>query len=270
MHDIRQKYNRIKKKVEENVFDSYLLKYIERPIIDEDKLLILVSMLDQLNLADHVIENKVLSTMLIQIALDTHEYITISSRDEKSRQLIVLAGDYYSGLYYKFLANSEDILMIKVLSEGVKEVNEQKISVYHCEFKDMDKLMNSIMLIESSLLVKFGEHFKVGFWADFIKNLLFFKRLLHEKSLYTQKKYSILFEGIENILLPINESSPADISSDKQKQIIKVCDHYLDLSKQVIERDCSKLSCRNELLENRIQTLLNQHQPYVKTIVEEG
>ncbi len=114
--------------------------------------------------------------MLIQIALDTHEHITNTAEDDKSRQLTVLAGDYFSGLYYKLLADSEDILMIKALSDGVKTINESKVLIYQKESIEIDKLMNCIMIIESSLLAKFSEYFKVDLWNEFHGNFLFFKR----------------------------------------------------------------------------------------------
>ncbi len=51
LQDIRQKYTDILEQVEKKVFDSYLLKYIDTPIIDEDKLLILISIMDRLELS---------------------------------------------------------------------------------------------------------------------------------------------------------------------------------------------------------------------------
>jgi heptaprenyl diphosphate synthase len=145
--DIRQKFIDIKKQVENKVFHPYLLKHIETPVIDEDKLLILVSIMDRLELSYSEIQNYAKSTMLIQIALDTHEHISNAIVDEKNRQLTVLAGDYYSGLYYKLLAESEDVIMIKELSKGIKEVNEHKISVYQKEADEIEVLMTSIKRI---------------------------------------------------------------------------------------------------------------------------
>ena len=51
----------------------------------------------------------------------------------KVRQLTVFAGDYYSGLYYKHLAKVGNISIIRMLSEGVKDINEHKVIVYHKE-----------------------------------------------------------------------------------------------------------------------------------------
>jgi heptaprenyl diphosphate synthase len=175
--DIRQKFTDIKEQVEQKVFHPYLLKYIEKPVIDEDKLLILVSIMDRLELSYNELKNYTMTTMLIQIALDTHEHISNADVDEKNRQLTVLAGDYYSGLYYKLLADSENIIMIKELSKGIKEVNEHKVSIYQKELNGIDNLMTSIKKIESSLLVKFSECFKVDLWNEFIVNLFFFQAL---------------------------------------------------------------------------------------------
>ncbi|MGG3469652.1 heptaprenyl diphosphate synthase component 1 [Neobacillus pocheonensis] len=270
MQDIRQKFTAILEKVEKSVFDAFLLQYINMPVIDEDKLLILISIMDRLDLPYNELENFTLSTMLIQIALDTHEHITNDVESERGRQLTVLAGDYFSGLYYKLLADSEDIMMIKSLSNGIKEVNEHKISVYHHESEGIEKLMASIKIIESALLAKLSEYFKVDFWNEFIENLFFFKRLLHEKRRFVQEEGTVLFEALKKIIYPINETKLNDLTKDQQRQLLKIVDHYLELSKVVIEKGILQLPYLNNFLEKRINNLLNQHQPFAKTFVEEG
>lgn len=270
LQDIRDKFIDIKGQVERRVYDPYLLKFIQTPIIDEDKLLILISIMDRLDLSYSEMENYTLSTMLIQIALDTHEHVTNSSDDEKARQLTVLTGDYFSGLYYKLLADSEDLLMIKALSEGTKEINEHKIMVYQKECDGTEKLMNSIKLIESSLLLKLSEYFKVDLWNDFIANLLFLKRLLNEKSLFIQSGNSVLFDALRKIVFPKNEYKIKDLSNEQQKHLLMICDRYIEFSKQIIEKGINQLPYLNELLEKRISSILTQHQPIAKTFVEEG
>lgn len=268
--DIRQKFTNIREHVEKSVCDSYLLKYIETPVIDEDKLLILISIMDRLELSFNEMQNYALSTMLIQIALDTHEHISDSSEDEKNRQLTVLAGDYFSGLYYKLLAESEDILMIKALSQGIKEVNENKILVYQKEFEGIEKLMTSIKLIESSLLLMFADYFKVDLWKDFLANLLLFKRLVKEKSQYIQAESSVLFDALKKIAFPIHNNNLDELSIEQQNQLLMICDQYLEHSKLAVEKGLKKLPFVNDLLKRRITSILGQYKPYVKTFVEEG
>jgi heptaprenyl diphosphate synthase len=268
--DIRQKYTIIREQVEKSIYDAYLLQYIDTPIIDEDKLLILISIMDRLELSFNEIQNYALSTMLIQIALDTHEHITDSSVEEKNRQLTVLAGDYFSGLYYKLLAESEDILMIKALSKGIKEVNENKISVYQKESEGTEKLMTSIKLIESSLLTNLAKYFEVDLWNDFLANLLLFKRLLNEKRQYLQAEGSLLFEVLEKIIFPINDYKMKELSREQQTHLLMICDHNLEMTKQIIEKGLKQLPYLNDFLEKRIISILSQYQPYAKTFVEEG
>ncbi|MFP5107912.1 heptaprenyl diphosphate synthase component 1 [Neobacillus sp. C211] len=268
--DIRQKFTNIREQVEKRVCDTYLLNYIEIPIIDEDKLLLLISIMDRLELSYSDMQNYALSTMLIQIALDTHEHITDASVEEKNRQLTVLAGDYFSGLYYKLLADSEDIMMIKALSRGIKEVNENKISVYQIEILDIEELMTSIGLIESSLLAHLSEYFKVDLWNDFLKNLLLFKRLLHEKRQFLQTGSSVLFEALKSIVFPINNNKAKELSREQQNHLFLCCDHHLARSKEVIEKGLEQLPYLNELLEKRVVSILSQYQPNAKTFVEEG
>ncbi|WP_251554172.1 heptaprenyl diphosphate synthase component 1 [Neobacillus muris] len=268
--DIRQKYTNIKERVEKCVWDTYLLKYIETPIIDQDKLLVLVSMMDFLDLQEQESENYCLSTMLIQIALDTHEHISTQSEDGVERQLTVLAGDYFSGLYYKFLADSDDILMIKALSKGVKEVNENKITFYYQSPTGIDKVMESLKLIESSIITKFADHFKLDIWNHFLENLLFFKRLLREKEHYIQAKNSVLFEIINKMTFPYHDGQLMDMPVEQRKQLFIICDRYLEQTKQAIENTMATVPYVNDWLRNRITDLINQHQPFVKTFAEEG
>jgi len=83
LQDIRRKFTNIREQVGKKVFDAYLLDHIETPIIDEDKLLILISIMDRIELSYSKMQNYAMSTMLIQIALDTHEHISNFSKDEK-------------------------------------------------------------------------------------------------------------------------------------------------------------------------------------------
>lgn len=261
---------RIKEQVEKRVYHSYLLEYIEAPIIDEDKLLILISIMDRLELSFNKMQNYALSTMLVQIALDTHEHILKSSDDEKGRQLTVLAGDYYSGLYYKLLAESEDILIIKALAKGIKEINEHKVLVYQKKIGGIDKLMSSIKKIESSLHVKLAEYFKVDIWNEILANLLFFKRLLTERKQFICAGNSFVFEALMRNLFPKEDSKLANLSSEQQNHLLMVFDSYLDQAKRIIEKGIPQLPYLNDYLEERISFLLNQHRPIAKTFVEEG
>jgi heptaprenyl diphosphate synthase len=268
--DIRQKFTDIKEQVEQKVFHPYLLKYIETPVIDEDKLLILVSIMDRLELSYDEMKNYAMTTMLIQIALDTHEHISNATVDEINRQLTVLAGDYYSGLYYKLLAESEDINMIKELSKGIKEINEHKISIYQKELNGIEGLMTSIKKIESSLLVKFSDCFKVDLWNEFIAKLFFFKRLLHEKNLFIDAGNSLIFETLKELTIANTNCSIRNLSVKQQRNLILICDRYLDSSKQFLLKGMSQLPYLNDMLEARITSIINEHQPNAKTLVEEG
>lgn len=275
LQDIRKKLADIKEIIEEKVFHPYLLQYINIPVIDEDKLLILISIMEQLELSYNDMKNYAVTTMLIQIALDTHEHVSntpsseFQNESQKSQQLSVLAGDYYSGLYYKLLAESNDISMIRVLAEGIKDVNEHKIIVYQKELDGIDRLMNSMKIIEGSLLMKLANYFQVCTWHDFSANIMFVKRLITEKKQFVQAGNSLLFEALTKIAFPKSECKLKDLSTEQQRYLILICDRYIDFSKQQIEKGKNQLPV-SDILETRINTILGQHQPITNTFVEEG
>lgn len=262
--------------VEHKVFHPYLLKFIRTPFIDEDKLLLLISILDQLELSSSQLQNYALTTMLIQIALDTHENVSNAPffEEEKesqiSRQLTVLAGDYYSGLYYMLLAETADIPLIKALANGIKEVNEHKITVFQKEFDTVENLMTSIKTIESSLLIKLLDYFKINAWEEIVTNLLFVNRLVKEKAEFVQSGSSILIEALKSITFPKCDNRDKDLSKEQYHYLLIVCDRYIDFSKQLIEKGLRKIPQINDYLKERILFILSSSNSSLNTFVEEG
>ncbi|MDC3415380.1 heptaprenyl diphosphate synthase component 1 [Aquibacillus salsiterrae] len=186
----------IKEEIDKQLHHSYLKKFLPKPIIDDDKLFILSTIIDQSNLDPLEKRSYIVTTMLVQIALDTHDLVTQSNNesdsdlDKKRRQLTVLAGDYYSGLYYYLLSKLNDIPMIQTLASAIKEINEKKMLVYYREFDTVDSFMESLRDLESVLLLRVATHVKVGNVSDFIQNWLIVRKLMKERDTYVSGRNS--------------------------------------------------------------------------------
>lgn len=272
MGDFQKKIADVKEKIEERLLHPYLFQYIDTPVLDEDKLLLLFSILDQCKLSKKELENYSMTTMLLQVALDTHEQVTnTSANDEilKQRQLTVLAGVYYSGLYYKLLAECSDVHAIRMLAQGIKTINDKKIIVYQKDVAEMDVLMENIKVIESSLIDQFSDYFHLDEWHEIVGNYLFIKRLNKEKDFFIQKKSSVVFDAIHTLIFPKHNGSLEELSLEQQNYLVLICDRYIDFSKQLLEKARVRLPRINELLDSKITSLLNQ-KPMAKTFVEEG
>jgi heptaprenyl diphosphate synthase len=253
---------------------SYLQQFIQNPIIDEDKLLLLISMLDHHGLSKLEMEDFVVTPMLVQIALDTHEHVSNSSsktEDETSlkvRQLTVLGGIYYSSLYYKILADTNNLAMIRALADGIKDINENKILLYQKDITEIEKLMNSIMMIESSLISKLADYLHENGWKEIASHFLLYKRLLLEKKLFIQEGTSLLFEALRKIVFP-KYNPQSELSSEQHKYLLIICDKYIDFSSKIIDVGIQKIPAINDNIKRRWSSLMQQN-PIAKTYVEEG
>ncbi|MBT2754904.1 heptaprenyl diphosphate synthase component 1 [Mesobacillus foraminis] len=275
MQDFHMKLAGVRNQLTQKLFHPYLLDNITAPVIDEDKLLLLVSLLDGQALSMDEIEKYSVTAMLLQIALDTHENVDNSYSGEESgklkkRQLTVLAGTYYSGLYYKMLAETQKVEMIKELAAGVKEVNEHKILVYRKDADAIDKLMNSVKLIEASLLSRVAEYFNAKEWKELASNLLFIKRMIAEEKNFVQTGSSVVFEGLKKLAFPKSNLELAMLSIEQQKYLLSICERYIDFSISMIEAALKKLPALESLLEERLGEILGQHRSMSKIILEEG
>lgn len=264
----------IKEKLHNLITHPYLIKHIEYPIIDEDKLLLLYSVLESIEMSDETKEQYILSTMLVQIALDTHDMVTNAKADQleegdaKSRQLTVLAGDYYSGLYYRLLADVNDITMIKTLAHSIKQINEHKIAYYQKELEGIENLMDSLGKIESSLIQSVSSYFSNTVLKELSVNFLLLKRLIHERKSFCHEKSTFLFETLRRIAFSKGEKN--DPSKDQETYMLYLMDRYIDHVKGKIEQITRSIPKMNNLLETRIQELFYEIPFSSKKYAEEG
>ncbi|PHA03611.1 heptaprenyl diphosphate synthase [Bacillus pseudomycoides] len=222
MDNIYGGFTDIKEQLYEKLRHPYFIKYIEEPVIDEKKIAFLYSVLKSANLHRKQIEHYVVTIMLVQIALDTHE--KVSNKEEtdgfhKRRQLTVLAGDYYSGLYYYLLSMNHDVVLIRALAEGIKEINEHKIMLYQQTYETIEEMVSSLGMIESALLQKTCNHFQVTNVKSTINNMLVIARLQTEYQMFLKKESSPVFMAIQKILSSDDKTKVENVYNELIKKI---------------------------------------------------
>ncbi|MEH7385637.1 heptaprenyl diphosphate synthase component 1 [Bacillus sp. JJ1521] len=267
LHDIKEIVANLKERIEDKTRHSYLQRYMETPSIDEDKLLLLYSICEDLLLPQEQLTNYIVTTMLVQQALDTHETVpnrlAISDERMRGQQLAVLAGDYFSGLYYYLLAQASDINFIRVLAEGIKEVNEAKIYLYQMDHERTDKLFSGVAAVESAIFRKIVNRFQIEKWDEIVKNFLLLKRLLFERDQYLENGNSILIKTLKKIVSVQEQDQKMDV-------MYKFNMHLSHVSKRLEQSLESNPKINNLLLSRINELLLNGTTLSLKRSVEEG
>lgn len=142
--------------LEKKLFHSLLNEKLGKTFINAEKVQLFVKIFTQAGLTKEIIIELSSAVMIMQMALDIHDLVTNDCNDEETllnRQLIILAGDYYSGLYYQMLANDENKLLLDYLSEGIKEINEWKI-IYQFEDSSLEVRQKALLKINTLLFTK--------------------------------------------------------------------------------------------------------------------
>ncbi|MFJ7678132.1 heptaprenyl diphosphate synthase component 1 [Peribacillus sp. NPDC097198] len=269
-NDLRQ----LKQTIEKKAQHPYLLKYIQKPLVDENKLTLLWGLFNDLDVLNEERDQYIESTMLVQIALDTHEIVSNSFDGPempevlKNRQLQVLAGDYYSGLYYQGLASIGNIEMIRVLSSAIKKINDNKIILYQKCISDLPTLLKTLKAIESSLVYKMAEYYKRPDWMEISEDLLLLNRLQTEKTNYLLTGQSIVFDNMRNI---IDEGKRNDVHSSEKEERVKIeIDRCLRDVSKAVELSSRNVTKKNEEILQRVSEILKQTKNQANSCVKEG
>ncbi|MBW7473448.1 heptaprenyl diphosphate synthase component 1 [Paenibacillus oenotherae] len=109
--------------------------YTELPAFPDSRIRLLFAFLANQRTPQPSIELYSLAASLVQLGMDTHEMIDsesghVSEREMRSRQLKVLAGDYFSSRFYQLLSQAGEVDMIRRLSSSICEVNRLKMNLY--------------------------------------------------------------------------------------------------------------------------------------------
>ncbi len=173
--DMQQQMEQVRTRIQRAIAHSYVDRYIQPRIVDEDRISFALSMLRSAQVDANIALDYVFAMMFIQLALDTHDEID-EQQTMQQKQLTVLAGDLYSGLYYEFLARRRDISLIRRFAEAIKEINIQKIRLQQLSPNDLERF-HCIGVIESALLCKLAEHVHADEWGELAYYLFSLKRM---------------------------------------------------------------------------------------------
>ncbi|MFX3633490.1 MAG: heptaprenyl diphosphate synthase component 1 [Candidatus Pristimantibacillus sp.] len=165
--------------------------HTDLPAFPDSRLRLLYSLLNQNHSTAQQSELYTLVIALVQLAIDTHERIDtetvrISETEMRSRQLKILAGDYFSANYYRLLSQAGQIEMISKISVAVSEVNRLKMNFY-IKMNQLkvtaDEYLSQIVQLKSELLEAFSsvlEGHLSRIWPEVLRGLCRCEAVLEE------------------------------------------------------------------------------------------
>ena len=152
---INDKIQKLKENIYNEIHHRILANNTGEPILKDAQLFFLLLPFIEGHPLDDTMKKNITSVGIVHSSLDEHEKIKEQSAEDKTQQLTVLSGDYYSGRYYEILAKTGNISLIRHLSLGIIARCEQQIKLYEDEVLTHDEWLNYIEVIESELINQF-------------------------------------------------------------------------------------------------------------------
>ncbi|SDN37535.1 heptaprenyl diphosphate synthase component 1 [Alkalicoccus daliensis] len=177
----------------------YVQRFIPEPIMNPMQAKLLLIMLEDAEISSPSQHSITLAALLVQAAMDTHDRIgtlEVSSEIErKQRQLTVLAGDYYSSLYYSILAGRGEETYIKVMSNAVETINDAKMRILQAS--DIETSLFHLVTVKSALTTHIAEYLGFHDAADSLRQL-FLIQILTETDELSANKFPINIHLIQS------------------------------------------------------------------------
>lgn len=95
----------------------------------------------------------------IHTAFDIHDRIDVADASSKEQQLMVLAGDHFSGIHYKLLASIPNFHLIRSLSAAIARVNECKTTLLQSPPSSLKDRLQLIGEVEGACILEFYRTF---------------------------------------------------------------------------------------------------------------
>lgn len=185
-----------------------LEKYTAGPSIDRARLFFLLLPFFDGKQWSKDVEDSAKTVAIVYAALHAHDQVEEDSPISKSQQLTVLAGDFYSGIYYQLLSNTNNIKLIQVLASGIISVSEKKASLYEKTVMSVAGVEAAAEVIETKLLNIFYDYYGYSHYAAIAKPALEYVYFSHQLDSYRN--------GLEsNILRNLNRALSSHLYSER-------------------------------------------------------
>lgn len=157
--------------------------HTEVPAFPEARSRLLLAFLRESGNAGKSAESLTLAVSLVQMGIDIHEMVSLSNQVKekkavRSRQLKILAGDYFSSGYYHLLSEAGQIGMVEHIAGSICEVNRLKMTLYTriCQMKlTADEYLQRMAGIRAKLFARFDHLMKNGLgivWQDILETFV--------------------------------------------------------------------------------------------------
>ncbi|CEG22597.1 Heptaprenyl diphosphate synthase component 1 [Planococcus massiliensis] len=201
-----------------------LEKHTEGPSVERERLFfLLLPFLDGKQWSADI-EQTAKTVSIVYAALHAHDQVKEDILASKKQQLTVLAGDFYSGIYYQMLSNMENLTMIKHLASAIISVSERKASFYDQVERPIQLVDELIQKNEIELIEAFYNFYGYHEYTKLAKAMLSYVR--YENELKCLKE-----GGQSRILQLLNKSLryPADPEAWLLKKLDVLHDQVLEL-----------------------------------------
>ncbi|GAB2692422.1 heptaprenyl diphosphate synthase component 1 [Paenibacillus thermoaerophilus] len=183
---------RVAERAKQYTEHDIIRRYTELPQFPELRAKLLYACLRHSSLTHQDSELYALVASLAQLGLDTHDRISLTNerkekKEARSRQLKVLAGDYFSSRYYHLLSQAGKIEPIRLLAQAICEVNRLKMILY-TRMKQLkltaEEYLQQTVGIHSHIFANFGrllmDGSRVRVWPELVQSLVRCEVILSE------------------------------------------------------------------------------------------
>lgn len=172
--------------------EMYIEEYINIPDIYVVPLQLLNLYLYHASVPKFLRKKYCVTSGLIQLGLNMHDLVNNQKETNefkiKKRQMLVLAGDYFSSICYLLMAKENLIEEVRKLAYGISEITTSKMKLYDYNneksFTSEEVIFDLIKTRESSLYIQFLSEIKseelIVSWKYITENMILFFYLINE------------------------------------------------------------------------------------------